>query len=202
MIWYLYPTHAYRKPSALVFHLIKVWSIHTCRGRFCVQGLIVPQSLIYVFTHSGLRKHNPISEKYLTWWSLTWWWDLTWWSRNDKFKSKRGRRETSSGGKTLLRLEDYPVIYKTGTDWNWDVMGKESQEYLVKGLNPDHGMQYSHRLPLLTSIREPWKILLFAPVEVSNFEVHENTLTINLFWMQFSLFFLIIEILVPCPVIR
>ena len=81
-------------------------------------------------------------------------------------------------------------------------MGKESQEYLVKGLNPDHGMQYSHRLPLLTSIREPWKILLFAPVEVSNFEVHENTLTINLFWMQFSLFFLIIEILVPCPVIR
>ena len=24
MIWYLYPTHAYRKPSALVFHLIKV----------------------------------------------------------------------------------------------------------------------------------------------------------------------------------
>ena len=60
-------------------------------------------------------------------------------------------------------------------------MGKESQEYLVKGLNPDHGMQYSHRLPLLTSIREPWKILLFAPVEVSNFEVHENTSTINLF---------------------
>ena len=24
MIWYLYPTHAYRKPSALVFHLIEV----------------------------------------------------------------------------------------------------------------------------------------------------------------------------------
>ena len=101
--------------------------------------------------------------------------DGTWWSQNDKFKSKQGRQQTSSGGKTLLRLGYHPVIYKTGTDWNWDVMGKESQEYLVKGLNPDHGMQYSHRLPLLTSIREPWKILLFAPVEVSNFEVHENT---------------------------
>ena len=34
---------------------------------------------------------------------------------------------------------------------------------------------------LLTSIRELWKILLFAPVEASNFEVHENTSTINLF---------------------
>ena len=129
MIWYLYPTHAYRKPSALVFHLIKVWSTHTCRRRFL-------RTLIYVFTHSGLRKHNPISEKYLTLWSLTWWWDLTWWSQNDRFKSKQGREQTSSVGKTLLRLGDHPVIYKTGTDWNWDVMGKESQEYLVGGLEP------------------------------------------------------------------
>ena len=44
--------------------------------------------------------------------------------------------QTSSGGKTLLRLGYHPVIYKTGTDWNWDVMGKESQEYLVGGLEP------------------------------------------------------------------
>ena len=80
--------------------------------------------------------HVPISEKYLTWWSLTWWWDLTWWSQNDKFKSKQGREQTSSGGKTLLRLGDHPVIYKTGTDWNWDVMGKESDEYLVGRLEP------------------------------------------------------------------
>ena len=83
--------------------------------------------------------------------------------------------QTSSGGKTLLRLGYHPVIYETGTDWNWDVMGKESMNIWAAGLNLDHCMQYSHRLPLLTSIREPWKILLFAPVEVSNFEVHENT---------------------------
>ena len=57
-------------------------------------------------------------------------------SQNDKFKSKQGREQTSSVGKTLLRLGDHPVIYKTGTNWNWDVMGKEFQEYLVGGLEP------------------------------------------------------------------
>ena len=132
----MYPTHAYRKPSALVFHLIKVWSTHTCRGRFLSTGLNCATVINLCITHIGLRKHNPVSEKYLTWWSLTWWWDPTWWSQNDKFKSKQGREQTSSGGKTLLRLEDYPVIYKTGTDWNWDVMGKEFHEYLVGGLEP------------------------------------------------------------------
>ena len=68
----------------------------------------------------------------------------------------------------------------TGTSWEKNPMNVWSA-----GLNPDHCMQYSQRLPLLTSIRELWKILLFAPVEVSNFEVHENTSTINLFWMHF-----------------
>ena len=71
MIWYLYPTHADRKPSALAFHSIKVRSTHTCRGRFLLTGFncvtsIVSQSLIYVVTHSSLRKNSPISEKYLT----------------------------------------------------------------------------------------------------------------------------------------
>ena len=151
MIWYLYPTHAYRKPSALVFHLIKVWSTHTCRGRFLRTGLNCATVINLCITHIGLRKHNPVSEKYLTWWSLTWWWDPTWWSQNDKFKSKQGREQTSSGGKTLLRLGYHPVIYETGTDWNWDVMGKESMNIWSAGLNLDHCMQYSHRLPLLTS---------------------------------------------------
>ena len=34
-------------------------------------------------------------------------------------------------------MDSLPQLnYKTGTDWNWDVMGKESDEYLVGGLEP------------------------------------------------------------------
>ena len=65
---YLY---AYRKPSALVLQSIKVRGTYTSRGRFLPTGfncvtIIVLQSLIFVFTHSGLRKNSPFSEKYLT----------------------------------------------------------------------------------------------------------------------------------------
>ena len=52
---YLY---AYRKPSTLVLQSIKVRGTYTSRGGFlpnCVT-IIVLQSLIFVFTHSGLRK--------------------------------------------------------------------------------------------------------------------------------------------------
>ena len=70
-----------------------------------------------------------------------------------------------------------------------------------ESLNPDHCMQYSHGSPTLTSIREPWKILLFAPVEVSNFEVHENTTELS-FECTFNFILLLLKFLVPCPVIQ
>ena len=43
LILYLYPTHAYPKPSALAFHSIKI----PVEGDFCLQGLIVSQSLCH-----------------------------------------------------------------------------------------------------------------------------------------------------------
>ena len=52
LILYLYPTHAYPKPSALAFHSIKMRSTYTRRGRFLLTGfncvtIIVSQSLCH-----------------------------------------------------------------------------------------------------------------------------------------------------------
>ena len=90
----------------------------------------------------------------------------------------------------LETIQSFIKQARIGTGTSWE---KNPMNIWSAGLNPDHCMQYSQRLPLLTSIREPWKILLFAPVEVSNFEVHENTSKLTCFECTFHFIFLLLK---------